>query len=742
MKYQSSIETELSRQGLLNRRIIPTIKLLEEILSRLSLYILLKPADLFTIRTVQESSQVKRFIEDYDRLPQETQRHFLLLNEKGKLLFAIGDFVGAIQTFAQAVEQAKTDEERAVACFNECQSLLQQNELDAAFRSYQQAMKLAPEKCQLFASQIYVPEKILGVNSWGISFLCRHEQQFCVVDCLLGQSTKMVEELFRGLKQLKDVHSPYICKLQEICYLQEQEQLNPYIVSDFIDAPDLQYYVETNGELTETEVIPFLKKIARGLKDAHDNDILHLDLRPKNIRVIENGDDLIPIITNFGLAVPRERLKEYQISLSKKGASSLSNVEMDILDAIKYASPEQNNELIQGRAFNLGTYSDVYSFGKTIDFLLFKTTKVFAQHWQKLSNQALQELLEKCQIKNPKNRHQNIEVALSALSSYSLGYEHYQAEEYQLAWRHFREAATEENHPLAQFALYLMYWGGEGVKLSEARAESWKRQALLTKKLEEHINHAAVSGDAVAQLLMGYILRDGINLVPDYLKAFDWFRKAEHSKGAAAQINIAEMYRRGLGVAQDYNEAAQYYKKAAEKKHAVAEYKLGYMYCHGLGVAQDFKAALSWYLQAAEKGYASAQNNLGYLYRHGPAVARDYDQARLWDEQGLKQDYEQAVAWYQKAAIKGHPVAQTNLGLMFQYGLGVPQDYRQAYNWYQKAALKGYPVAQYALGKMYAHGWGGESNRQEAAKWYRKASFQNYDEAEQAFRQLLRSPSE
>ena len=132
MKYQSHIEQELSRQGLLNRRVMPIIKLLQEILSRLSLYALLKPMDIFTIRTVQEASQVKRFLADSDSLSPEIQRHYLMLNEKGKLLYVIGDFTQAEQSFAQAGANAKTDQQRGIARFNQCQALLQQNQLEAA----------------------------------------------------------------------------------------------------------------------------------------------------------------------------------------------------------------------------------------------------------------------------------------------------------------------------------------------------------------------------------------------------------------------------------------------------------------------------------------------------------------------------------------------------------------------------------------------------------------------------------
>jgi hypothetical protein len=54
--------------------------------------------------------------------------------------------------------------------------------------------------------------------------------------------------------------------------------------------------------------------------------------------------------------------------------------------------------------------------------------------------------------------------------------------------------------------------------------------------------------------------------------------------------------------------------------------------------------------------------------------------------QGLPQDYNEAVLWYRKAAERGYPVAQNNLGVLYANGQGVPQDYVQAHMWFSLAA--------------------------------------------------------
>ena len=64
---------------------------------------------------------------------------------------------------------------------------------------------------------------------------------------------------------------------------------------------------------------------------------------------------------------------------------------------------------------------------------------------------------------------------------------------------------------------------------------------------------------------------------------------------------------------------------------------------------------------------------MGTLYEHG---------------QGVEQNYKSASIWYEKAAEKGHPKAQFNLGGLYYLGLGVKQDYSKCYKWLTRAAKK------------------------------------------------------
>jgi TPR repeat protein len=70
------------------------------------------------------------------------------------------------------------------------------------------------------------------------------------------------------------------------------------------------------------------------------------------------------------------------------------------------------------------------------------------------------------------------------------------------------------------------------------------------------------------------------------------------------------------------------------------------MYYHGRGVEQDDQQAVEWFRRAADKGLPRAQYNLGVTYRDG---------------RGVEQDYQQAVEWFRRAADQGHPPAKRGL---------------------------------------------------------------------------------
>lgn len=63
---------------------------------------------------------------------------------------------------------------------------------------------------------------------------------------------------------------------------------------------------------------------------------------------------------------------------------------------------------------------------------------------------------------------------------------------------------------------------------------------------------------------------------------------------------------------------------------------------------------------------------------------------------------ENDAEFYMHAALRGDPVAQCYLGIMYEKGMGVPMDRHEAAKWYRHAAEQGYPDAQASLEILYS----------------------------------------
>lgn len=93
----------------------------------------------------------------------------------------------------------------------------------------------------------------------------------------------------------------------------------------------------------------------------------------------------------------------------------------------------------------------------------------------------------------------------------------------------------------------------------------------------------------------------------------------------------------------------------------------------------------------------------------------------------ISKDYSKAFEWYQKAALRGHPLAQCQLGLLYREGHGIPRDEKQAFDWFMKAAHanQNCPRGKFYVGRSYHHGNGVQKDYKEAVRWYTMAAQQN-----------------
>ena len=181
-----------------------------------------------------------------------------------------------------------------------------------------------------------------------------------------------------------------------------------YIVMELVEGITLKTYIEKKGRLTVKEATSIAIQVASGLEVAHNNRIVHRDIKPQNIIISREGKVKV---TDFGIA---------------KSVSSNTNT-ADTMGSVHYTSPEQ------ARGGYSDAKSDIYSLGIVMYEMVTgrvpfdgETTVVVAvKHLQEdiVSPRvyasdvpvSLEHIILKCTEKSPDRRYQNVTELIADL---------------------------------------------------------------------------------------------------------------------------------------------------------------------------------------------------------------------------------------------------------------------------------------------------------------------------------------
>jgi TPR repeat protein len=222
----------------------------------------------------------------------------------------------------------------------------------------------------------------------------------------------------------------------------------------------------------------------------------------------------------------------------------------------------------------------------------------------------------------------------------------------------------------------------------------------------------AESGDAIAQLYMGWGYAYSKIFSDDNHASKKWYRLAAAQGNAEAQYVLAAELKffdvflatKSAVKEKAIKEVRKLVTLASEQGHSGAQQSRGLSLLQGDHYfEQDYKAAVKWLGLAAKQGRISAYNSLALMYLHGVGVSKDLATAVKmltratelghrdtavtlgWiysNGEGFQQDYKTAIKWYTLAASEDHPDAQHNLGVMHALGKGVPKNYKTAIKWF------------------------------------------------------------
>ncbi len=114
-----------------------------------------------------------------------------------------------------------------------------------------------------------------------------------------------------------------------------------YIVMELVEGITLKKYIEKKARLSYKEAVSIAIQVSMGIEAAHNNHIIHRDIKPQNIIISKDGKVKV---TDFGIA---------------KAATS-NTITSNVMGSVHYTSPEQ------ARGGYSDEKSDIYSMGITL----------------------------------------------------------------------------------------------------------------------------------------------------------------------------------------------------------------------------------------------------------------------------------------------------------------------------------------------------------------------------------------
>jgi len=212
----------------------------------------------------------------------------------------------------------------------------------------------------------------------------------------LADDEKFVRRFQREALNASSLSHPNIVEVYDV----GDDNGQYFIVMEYIEGKNLKDLLKKRGKLTVPEVVDIMTQIADGLSVAHDSYIIHRDIKPQNIMILENG---MVKITDFGIAMAMNATQLTQTN--------------SVMGSVHYLPPEQAS----GKGSTLK--SDIYSMGILMYELLTGTLPYRGENAVEIAlkhlkeplpsirdelpdiPQSVENIILKSAAKNPKNRY-------------------------------------------------------------------------------------------------------------------------------------------------------------------------------------------------------------------------------------------------------------------------------------------------------------------------------------------------
>ena len=206
--------------------------------------------------------------------------------------------------------------------------------------------------------------RIIGEGGMGRVYEARHlrlkERRFAVktLHSDLATNHEIVARFMREAESASSLSHPNVVDVFDVHHLPDG---TPYFVGEFVEGEELATYVERKGPLRPRMAAVVGRQVCSALAAAHAHGIVHRDMKPENIMLLESSSDAVASGESHAVTV-----KVLDFGISKAGGSERTHLTRTgiIMGTPSYMSPEQ------ARGRPVDHRADIYSTGAVLYFAL------------------------------------------------------------------------------------------------------------------------------------------------------------------------------------------------------------------------------------------------------------------------------------------------------------------------------------------------------------------------------------
>ena len=250
----------------------------------------------------------------------------------------------------------------------------------------------------------------IGAGGFGAVYKARDPiiKRLVAVKLCTAEDEQLRKRFFREAEISGNLHDPNIVTVFD----SGVEAGAPYLIQEYLDGEDLDRVIRRGDDMPRHERLECLMQVAKGLRYAHRKGVLHRDVKPGNVRLLEGG---------------RAKLMDFGIATLKSSHTRLTQIGT-LVGTVGYLAPEQL------RGAKADERVDVFSFGVLAYELLSYERPFKGEDWEEVCRNIIEtepeplgslisgypveliQLVERCLRKDPDERCASFDEVLPVLN--------------------------------------------------------------------------------------------------------------------------------------------------------------------------------------------------------------------------------------------------------------------------------------------------------------------------------------